>query len=100
MTPLHWTDGGLIDLDRLAPAVHRAGAALVIDATQAVGAVPVDVARWRPDFLAFPTYKWALGPYGVASSTPRPTGRTARRSRTIWETDPRPWVRAGTIVAS
>ncbi|MCJ2052243.1 aminotransferase class V-fold PLP-dependent enzyme [Methylobacterium sp. J-070] len=66
LTPLHWTDGGLIDLDRLAPAVHAAGAVLVIDATQAVGAVPVDVARWRPDFLAFPTYKWALGPYGFA----------------------------------
>ncbi|MEE7491205.1 aminotransferase class V-fold PLP-dependent enzyme [Methylobacterium oryzae] len=66
LTPLHWTDGGLIDLDRLAPLVHAAGAALVIDATQAVGAAPVDVARWRPDFLAFPTYKWALGPYGLA----------------------------------
>lgn len=66
LTPLHWTDGGLIDLDRIAPAVHAAGAALVVDATQAVGAVPVDVARWRPDFLAFPTYKWALGPYGFA----------------------------------
>ncbi|MCJ2123491.1 aminotransferase class V-fold PLP-dependent enzyme [Methylobacterium sp. J-077] len=66
LTPLHWTDGGLIDLDRLAQAVHETGAALVIDATQAVGAMPVDVGRWRPDFLAFPTYKWALGPYGVA----------------------------------
>ena len=66
LTPLHWTDGSLIDLDRLAPAVHATGAALVIDATQAVGAIPVDVARWRPDFLAFPTYKWALGPYGLA----------------------------------
>ena len=66
LTPLHWTDGALVDLDRLAPAVRRAGAALVVDATQAVGAVPVDVGRWQPDFLAFPTYKWALGPYGVA----------------------------------
>lgn len=66
LTPLHWADGTVIDLDRIAPAVHAAGAALIIDATQAVGAVPVDVARWRPDFLAFPTYKWALGPYGLA----------------------------------
>lgn len=66
LTPLHWTDGSLIDLDRLAPAVHATGAALVIDATQAVGAMPVNVTRWRPDFLAFPTYKWALGPYGLA----------------------------------
>ncbi len=66
LTPLHWTDGTLIDLERLAPAVRAAGATLVVDATQAVGAVPVDVARLRPDFLAFPTYKWALGPYSLA----------------------------------
>jgi selenocysteine lyase/cysteine desulfurase len=66
LTPLHWSDGALIDLDRLAPAVHAAGAVLVVDATQAVGAMPIDVARLKPDFLAFPTYKWALGPYSLA----------------------------------
>jgi selenocysteine lyase/cysteine desulfurase len=66
LTPLHWSDGAVIDLDRIAPAVHAAGAALVVDATQAVGVMPVDVARWRPDFLAFPTYKWVLGPYSLA----------------------------------
>ncbi len=66
LTPLHWSDGAVIDLDRLAPAVRAAGALLVVDATQAVGAVPVDVARLQPDFLTFPTYKWALGPYSLA----------------------------------
>jgi selenocysteine lyase/cysteine desulfurase len=66
VSPLHWTDGALVELDRIAPAVHAAGAALVVDATQAVGAMPVDVARWRPDFLAFPTYKWLLGSYNLA----------------------------------
>jgi len=66
LTPLHWSDGAIIDLDRIAPAVHAAGAALVVDATQAVGVLPVDVQRWRPDFLAFPTYKWVLGPYSLA----------------------------------
>ncbi|WP_159997063.1 aminotransferase class V-fold PLP-dependent enzyme [Roseomonas sp. 18066] len=66
LTPLHWSDGALVDLDALAPAVRAAGAALVIDATQAAGVLPVDVGRWQPDFLAFPTYKWVLGPYGLA----------------------------------
>ncbi|MBV9812592.1 MAG: aminotransferase class V-fold PLP-dependent enzyme [Acetobacteraceae bacterium] len=66
LTPLHWSDGARIDLDRLAPRVRAAGGALVVDATQAVGAVPVDVARLQPDFLAFPTYKWVLGPYCLA----------------------------------
>jgi selenocysteine lyase/cysteine desulfurase len=66
LTPLHWSDGAVIDLDRIAPALRAAGAALVVDATQAVGAMPVEVARWQPDFLAFPTYKWVLGPYSLA----------------------------------
>jgi selenocysteine lyase/cysteine desulfurase len=66
LTPLHWSDGARIDLDRVVPAARAAGAAVVIDATQAVGVLPVDVARWQPDFLAFPTYKWVLGPYSLA----------------------------------
>ena len=66
LTPLHWADGTIIDLDRLALAVRAAGATLVVDATQAVGAMPIDVARLKPDFLAFPTYKWVLGPYSLA----------------------------------
>ncbi|WP_407529339.1 aminotransferase class V-fold PLP-dependent enzyme [Methylobacterium oryzisoli] len=66
LTPLHWSDGAPIDLDALAPAIRATGAALVVDATQAVGAAPVDVGRLQPDFLAFPTYKWVLGPYSLA----------------------------------
>lgn len=66
LTPLHWSDGALIDLDRVVPAVRAAGGAVVIDATQAVGVLDMDVQRLRPDFLAFPTYKWVLGPYSLA----------------------------------
>ncbi len=66
LTPLHWSNGAIIDLAQLAPAVHATGAALVVDATQLVGAGPIDVSLLQPDFLAFPTYKWALGPYGLA----------------------------------
>ncbi|MDT8266398.1 aminotransferase class V-fold PLP-dependent enzyme, partial [Roseomonas sp. DSM 102946] len=66
LTPLHWCDGTPIDLDRVIPAVRRQGGAVVVDATQAVGVLPVDAGRWRPDFLAFPTYKWVLGPYSLA----------------------------------
>ena len=66
LTPLAWGGGVLIGLERLAPAIRNAGAALVVDATQAVGAMPLDVSRLQADFLAFPTYKWALGPYSLA----------------------------------
>jgi selenocysteine lyase/cysteine desulfurase len=63
---VHWTDGALVDLDRIAPAAREAGAALVVDASQSVGAMPVDVSRIRPDFLVTVGYKWQLGPYGLA----------------------------------
>ncbi len=63
LSPSHWTDGSRVDLDRVAPALRAAGAALVIDATQGVGVLDLDVGRIKPDFMAFPTYKWILGPY-------------------------------------
>ena len=62
LTPLHWSDGALIDLARIAPALHRQGARIVIDATQTAGVLDLDLDALKPDFLAFPTYKWVLGP--------------------------------------
>lgn len=66
LTPLHWSDGALIDLARVVPAVQRQGGRVVIDATQAAGVLPLDLGALKPDFLAFPTYKWVLGPYSLA----------------------------------
>ena len=66
LTPLHWSDGAMIDLGRVTAALHRQGARIVIDATQAAGVLDLDLAALKPDFLAFPTYKWVLGPYSLA----------------------------------
>jgi selenocysteine lyase/cysteine desulfurase len=62
----HWTDGSLIDLRRIAPAVRAVGAALVVDASQSLGARPLDVAELQPDFLVSVGYKWLMGPYGLS----------------------------------
>jgi selenocysteine lyase/cysteine desulfurase len=59
----HWTDGGLIDLVAVGKRCRKVGAALVIDATQSLGAMPFDVQAIQPDFLVAATYKWLLGPY-------------------------------------
>ncbi|WP_158744009.1 aminotransferase class V-fold PLP-dependent enzyme [Acidisphaera sp. L21] len=66
LTPLVWTDGTLIDIERLAPALRQQGAAIIIDATQAAGVLSLDVTRLGADYLVFPTYKWLLGPYTLA----------------------------------
>ncbi len=61
----HWTDGSLVDLVRVGRRAREVGAALVVDAIQSLGALPLDVAEVRPDFLVASAYKWLLGPYGV-----------------------------------
>jgi selenocysteine lyase/cysteine desulfurase len=61
----HWTDGSLVDLARVGDGAREAGAALVVDGIQSLGALPFDVSEVRPDFLIAASYKWLLGPYGV-----------------------------------
>ena len=81
ISSVHWSDGGLIDIEQVAAAaLRRQGALFLIDATQGAGVVPLDVKRLDPDFVIFPTYKWLLGPYGRAFSTSQSAIRTARRS--------------------
>ena len=62
----HWHDGALLDLDRIAPAVRKAGASLVLDLSQSLGVLPLPLRRWQPDFVAAVGYKWLLGPTGLA----------------------------------
>ena len=60
---VHWTDGALIDLPPIARRTRQVGARLVIDGSQSVGAMPIDVEELRPDFLVTVGYKWLLGPF-------------------------------------
>jgi selenocysteine lyase/cysteine desulfurase len=63
---VHWTDGTRFDLDRIARRARSFGAALIIDATQSVGALPFDASQIQPDALICAAYKWLLGPYSMA----------------------------------
>jgi len=62
----HWTDGSFIDLERVSRKVREVGAKLVIDASQSLGAYPLDVRKIQPDFVVAVGYKWLLGPYNLA----------------------------------
>ena len=66
ISSVHWSDGGAVDLDRVAAGLRAHGAALLVDATHGAGIMKLDVKSLDPDFLVFPTYKWVLGPYGRA----------------------------------
>jgi selenocysteine lyase/cysteine desulfurase len=66
ISSVHWSDGGAVDCARIAPALRRQGAMLLVDATHGAGVNAIDVRALDPDVLIFPTYKWLLGPYGRA----------------------------------
>jgi selenocysteine lyase/cysteine desulfurase len=63
---VHWTDGTMFDLVAISRRAREVGAALVIDGTQSVGVLPLDVAEIQPDALIVAAYKWLLGPYSTA----------------------------------
>jgi selenocysteine lyase/cysteine desulfurase len=66
ISSVHWSDGGLLDIEKIGAALRQQGARFLIDATQSAGVLAMDLKRLDPDFVIFPTYKWLLGPYGRA----------------------------------
>jgi len=62
---VQWTSGGRLDLVRIGEACRKLGAALVLDLTQSLGALPFSVREVQPDFAVAACYKWLLGPYSV-----------------------------------
>jgi cysteine desulfurase/selenocysteine lyase len=60
------TNGFVHDLRNLAEVAHGRGAYLHVDGIQAVGAIKVDVRDSGVDFLTAGTYKWLMGPIGLA----------------------------------
>jgi selenocysteine lyase/cysteine desulfurase len=61
---VHWTDGARLDLPAVARRTHEMGTALVVDASQSLGVMPLDVDEIRPDFVVSVGYKWLLGTVG------------------------------------
>jgi len=62
---VQWTSGGRLDLVRIGEACRKLGAALVLDLTQSLGALPFSVREVQPDFAVAASYKWLLGPYSI-----------------------------------
>jgi selenocysteine lyase/cysteine desulfurase len=61
---VQFSNGYLVDLERLSAATRETGAFLVVDAIQGIGQVPVDLSRTQVDVLACGGQKWLLSPWG------------------------------------
>lgn len=80
----HWTDGSLVDLEAVGRRCRAMGAALVLDLTQSIGALPIDVARVQPDFAVAAGYKWMMGPYTLGFLYVAPKYRDGRPLEHNW----------------
>lgn len=58
--------GTLYPVPEVAAAAHRAGARVLIDATQAAGKVPLEASGWGTDYLVLSAHK-LYGPKGVGA---------------------------------
>jgi selenocysteine lyase/cysteine desulfurase len=80
----HWTNGALLDLVPIGAACRRVGAIFVLDLTQSLGALPLDLAAVDPDFMVAAGYKWLLCPYGFGLMYVAPRWRDARPLEETW----------------
>ena len=80
---VQFSTGTKVDINRLRQATNEAGALLVLDVTQASGAIPIDIINIKPDMVVSSGYKWLGGHGGIAlgyfsdtllESQPRATG--------------------------
>lgn len=80
----HWTDGSAIDLVAVGQGARSVGATLIVDGSQSIGALPIDVEMIQPDFVITATYKWLLGPYSQAIMWVSPELRSGRPLEHNW----------------
>lgn len=68
MSSVHWMNGTKFDLEEIGSRCREVGAKLIVDGSQSVGALPMDVKACQIDALICAGYKWLLGPYSTALS--------------------------------
>jgi selenocysteine lyase/cysteine desulfurase len=72
VSSVQYATGTVVDISRLRQSTARVGARLIVDATQAAGAMRVDATAWDADAVVASGYKWLGGHGGVALAAMSP----------------------------
>ena len=65
LSSVTWNYGTRLPVGEVVDIAHDAGAAVLVDAVQSPGQMPVDVEAWGADYVAASGHKWLLGPWGA-----------------------------------
>ncbi|MEV0269852.1 aminotransferase class V-fold PLP-dependent enzyme [Hamadaea sp. NPDC050747] len=85
-----YRDGLRLPITDLAHATHQVGAKLLVDASQATGVMPVDVAALDCDYLITATSKYMLGQPGLALLYVRQPAAGPKPTLTGWQARQKP----------
>ncbi len=80
----HFMTGALIDIQMVGKAARAAGATFVVDATQSLGVLPLQVDDIGADMVVAAGYKWLLGPYSLGYAWTAPHCRDWRPLEQHW----------------
>lgn len=83
ISAINYSTGLRAPLEALAPALRAKGVLFYVNATQMLGALPLDFATIQPDMLAVNCYKWMLAPNGIAFIAVHPGLRKTLEPLTI-----------------
>ena len=80
----NWATGAQLDLIEIGHAARSVGAVIVLEVTQSLGAMPLNIGEIRPDFVVAAGYKWMLSPYGFGLLYASPQWHEARPLEETW----------------
>ena len=66
ISSVHWTNGTKFDLREIGEKCKINNTYFIVDGTQSVGAMAIDVKDFKIDALICAGYKWLFGPYSMA----------------------------------
>ena len=66
MSSVHWMNGTKFDIKKIGKKCKSVGAYFIVDGTQSVGAMNINVKEFNIDALICAGYKWLFGPYSMA----------------------------------
>lgn len=65
MSSIHWMNGTKFKLKEIGERCKKFGAMFIVDGTQSVGALKMDINEYNIDALVCASYKWLFGPYSM-----------------------------------
>ncbi|MBC1237039.1 aminotransferase class V-fold PLP-dependent enzyme [Nostoc sp. 2RC] len=75
LSHVFWNTGQVLPLDKISEVCRNNHSALLIDAAQSAGLLPLNLTELGVDFYAFTGHKWLCGPAGAGGLYVRPEAR-------------------------